>query len=315
MDISKKQFVLGIKPTKDKAIDNILLINNEKELLVSFKNYGFIYIYNLTTFEIKSKIKFPNESKSITYNIQLKDKRLAHSSHDKNVYITKQKTNNEYVIDEILKGHDGIILKVIQLQNEQICSCSHDKTIKIWEKNENKKFVLKHNLRDSNECFFSVIEITENIIASTSCDMDEIEEVNQQFCKFWKINEQKSFNFISSNSICLWNNNFIKINKNYFAISGTNKIIIILFENEKSIKTNIFSFEGGYYLTIFKMKNNNFLISNSNGSVFELKFNNETFEDVAIKKNIHSDFVTSFAELNNGILFSASDDGTIKIFI
>ena len=51
------------------------------------------------------------------------------------------------------------------------------------------------------------------------------------------------------------------------------------------------------------MKNNNFLISNSNGNIFELKFNNETFEDVAIKKNIHSDFVTSFAELNNEILY------------
>ena len=91
MDISKKHFILGINPTNKNAIDNILLLNNEKELLVSFKNYGFIYIYNIITFEIISKIKFPNESKSITYNIQLKDKRLAHSSHDKNVYITKKK--------------------------------------------------------------------------------------------------------------------------------------------------------------------------------------------------------------------------------
>lgn len=313
MDISKKQLVLGIKPTKLNAIDNILLINKENQLLVSFKNYGFIYIYNLTTFEITSKIKFPNESKSITYNIQLKDKRLAHSSHDKNVYITKQKTNNEYVIDEILSGHDDIILKVIELQNEQICSCSHDKTIKIWEKNKNNKFILKHNLRDSNENFYSVIELEDNIIASTSYDNND--EVNQQFCKFWKINEQKSFNFILSNSMCLWNNNFIKINKNYFAISGTNKIIIILYENENSIKTNIFSFEKGYYLTIFKMKNNDVLISNTIGTIFQLKFNNKTFEVIADKKNIHNDFVTSFAELNNGILFSASNDGTIKVFI
>ena len=91
MDISKKQFILGINPTNKNGIDNILLLNNEKELLVSFKNYGYIYIYNIITFEIISKIKFPNESKSITYNIQLKDKRLAHSSHDKNVYITKKK--------------------------------------------------------------------------------------------------------------------------------------------------------------------------------------------------------------------------------
>ena len=312
MDISKKQFVLGINPTNKNAIDNILLLNNEKELLVSFKNYGYIYIYNIITFEIISKIKFPNESKSITYNIQLKDKRLAHSSHDKNVYITKKKDNNEYIIDEILKGHNDIILKVIELENEQICSCSHDKTIKIWEKNINNKFILKYNLKDSNESFFSVIEISENIIASTSLDKND--EVNQ-FCKFWKIKEQKNFYFIISNSICLWNNNFIKINNNTFGITGLNKIIIIFYENEHSIKTKFFSIDEGYFLTMFKMKNNNFLISNSNGNIFELKFNNEIFEDVAIKKNIHSDFVTSFAELNNGILFSASDDGTIKIFI
>ena len=45
MDISKKQFVLGINPTNKNGIDNILLLNNEKELLVSFEDYGFIYIY------------------------------------------------------------------------------------------------------------------------------------------------------------------------------------------------------------------------------------------------------------------------------
>ena len=281
MDISKKQFILGINPTNKNAIDNILLLNNEKELLVSFKNYGIIYIYNIITFEIISKIKFPNESKSITYNIQLKDKRLAHSSHDKNVYITK-KNNNEYVIDEILKGHNDIILKVIELENEQICSCSHDKTIKIWEKNINNKFILKYNLKDSDESFFSVIEISENIIASTSLD-NNVDEL-QQFCKFWKIKEQKNFYFIISNSICLWNNNFIKINNNTFGITGSNKIIIIFYENEHSIKTKFFSIDEGNFFTMFKMKNNNFLISNVIGDVFELKYNNKTFEIIANKK-------------------------------
>ena len=237
MDISKKQFLLGINPTNKNSIVNILLLNNEKELLVSFKNYAFIYIYNIITFEIISKIKFPNESKSITYNIQLKDKRLAHSSHDKNVYITKKKDNNEYIIDEILEGHNDIILKVIELENEQICSCSHDKTIKIWEKNINNKFILKYNLKDSDESFFSVIEISENIIASTSLDNND--EVNQ-FCKFWKIKEQKNFYFIISDSINLWNNNFIKINNNTFGITGINKIIIIFYENKHSIKTKFF---------------------------------------------------------------------------
>ena len=312
MDISKKQFILGINPTNKNAIDNILLLNNEKELLVSFKNYGYIYIYNIITFEIISKIKFPNESKSITYNIQLKDKRLAHSSHDKNVYITKKKDNNEYIIDEILEGHNDIILKVIELENEQICSCSHDKTIKIWEKNINNKFILKYNLKDSDESFFSVIEISENIIASTSLDKND--EVNQ-FCKFWKIKEQKNFYFIISNSICLWNNNFIKINNNTFGITGINKIIIIFYENEHSIKTKFFSIDEGNFFTMFKMKNNNFLISNINGDVFELKYNNKTFEIIANKKKMHLDAVSCFTELNNGILISASDDNTIKLFV
>ena len=85
MNISQKQNFLLIRPTNENSVDNILLINNGKNLLASFKDYGFIYIYNLITFEIISKIKFPNEKKSITYNIQLRDKRLAHSSHDKNI--------------------------------------------------------------------------------------------------------------------------------------------------------------------------------------------------------------------------------------
>ena len=242
MKISQKQKVLLICPTNENEVDNILLINDGKNLLASFKDYGFIYIYNLITFEIISKIKFPNEKKSITYNIQLKDKRLAHSSHDKNIYITKQNSNNEYFIDEILNGHDGIILKVLELKNEDICSCAHDSTIKIWGKNINNKFILKYNLKDSNEKFYSVLKISENIITSASKLIDNEEE---RYVKFWKINEKKSFNFINSKSFTLWNNCFIQINKNYFGITGLNQISIIFYENEKSIKTNIFKFIEG----------------------------------------------------------------------
>ena len=57
------------------------------------------------------------------------------------------------------------------------------------------------------------------------------------------------------------------------------------------------------------------MISNVNGDVFELKYNNETFEIVANKKKMHLHLVTCFAELNNGILISASDDNTIKLFV
>ena len=69
MNISEKQLLISIQPT-DNAIDNILLIN-KNNLLVSFKDYGYIYIYNLIKFEIISKIKFPNKNKSITNNIVL----------------------------------------------------------------------------------------------------------------------------------------------------------------------------------------------------------------------------------------------------
>ena len=340
MKISQKQKVLLICPTNENVVDNILLINNEKNLLASFKDYGFIYIYNLITFEIISKIKFPNEKKSITYNIQLKDKRLAHSSHDKNIYITKQNSNNEYFIDEILSGHDGIILKVIELKNEDICSCAHDSTIKIWGKNINNKFILKYNLKDSNEKFYSVLQISENIITSASKLIDNEEE---RYVKFWKINEKKSFNFINSKSFTLWNNCFIQINKNYFGITGVNQISIIFYENEKSIKTNIFKFNENEiekpvaainfinnkfffsfkkYLnyevkimrSIFKMKNNNFLVSDSYGDVYELKFENETFKIIDIKKEMAFE-ITCFVELNNGTLITASIDGSIKVYV
>ena len=336
MKISQKQKVLLICPTNENAVDNILLINNEKNLLASFKDYGFIYIYNLITFEIISKIKFPNENKSITYNIQLKDKRLAHSSHDKNIYITKQNSNNEYFIDEILSGHDGIILKVIELKNEDICSCAHDSTIKIWGKNINNKFILKYNLKDSNEKFYSVLQISENIITSASKLIDNEEE---RYVKFWKINEKKSFNFINSKSITLWNNCFIQINKNYFGITGINQILIIFYENEKSIKTNIFKFfEGDIELatkykniifgrfkiinselrimqSIFKLKNNNFLVSDKYGDVYELKFENETFKIIDIKKEMASLQITSIVELNNGTLITSSFDTSIRVYV
>ena len=281
------------------------------------------------------------KKKSITYNIQLKDKRLAHSSHDKNIYITKQNSNNEYFIDEILSGHDGIILKVIELKNEDICSCAHDSTIKIWGKNINNKFILKYNLKDSNEKFYSVLQISENIITSVSKLIDNEEE---RYVKFWKINEKKSFNFINSKSFTLWNNCFIQINKNYFGITGVNQISIIFYENEKSIKTNIFKFNENEiekpvpvvnfinnkfffsfkkYLnyqvkllrSIFKMKNNNFLVSDSYGDVYELKFENETFKIIDIKKEMAALQITSIVELNNGTLITSSFDTTIKVYV
>ena len=303
MKISQKQNVLLIRPTNENSVDNILLINNEKNLLASFKDYGFIYIYNLITFEIISKIKFPNENKSITYNIQLKDKRLAHSSHDKNIYITKQNSNNEYFIDEILSGHDGIILKVIELKNEDICSCAHDSTIKIWGKNINNKFILKYNLKDSNEKFYSVLQISENIITSASKLIDNEEE---RYVKFWKINEKKSFNFINSKSITLWNNCFIQINKNYFGITINNELFFSF--------VNILKYNLRRMRSIFKMKNNNFLVSDIYGDVYELKFENETFKIIDIKKEMAFE-ITSFVELNNGTLITASLDGSIKVYV
>ena len=306
MNISEKQLLISIQPT-DNAIDNILLIN-KNNLLVSFKNYGYIYIYNLITFEIISKIEFPNKNKSITYNILLKDKRLAHSSHDNNIYITKKLDNDQYIINEILNEHKDKILKVIELKNEQICSCSIDQTIKVWEKNNNKKFFLKYNLKDLKEEFYSIIEISDNIIISTS------EKDNSHVINFWKINEKKVFNSITNNNICLWNNNCIKIEENVLAITGKNKILIIIYDNEKTKTIKNFDINGIFF-SIYRIKNNNFLIGDLDGNIYEIKYQNKEFTLIAAKKNIHIDLITCFCELNNGTLISSSNDKILKIFI
>ena len=66
--------------------------------------------------------------------------------------------------------------------------------------------------------------------------------------------------------------------------------------------------------SIFKMKNNNFLVSDIYGDVYELKFENETFKIIDIKKEMAFE-ITSFVELNNGTLITASLDGSIKVYV
>jgi len=67
--------------------------------------------------------------------------------------------------------------------------------------------------------------------------------------------------------------------------------------------------------SIFKMKNNNFLVSDSYGDAYELKFENETFKIIDIKKEMVFYEITSIVELNNGTLITASFDGSIKVYV
>jgi len=117
------------------TINKLLLLNDGR--LVSCSKDGLIRIHKkdyLDTFDLLIDI---HNQKSITSICQLKNGKIVSSSEDNIIQIIKLLPNNNFDLEQTLKGHKDKINQIIELSNDRLASCGDDGRIIIWYNNNN----------------------------------------------------------------------------------------------------------------------------------------------------------------------------------
>ena len=117
------------------TINKLLLLKDGR--LVSCSKDGLIRIHKKDYLDTIDLLLDIHNQKSITSICQLKNGRIVSSSEDNIIQIIKLLPNNDFNLEQTLKGHKDKINQIIELSNDRLASCSDDGRIIIWYNNNN----------------------------------------------------------------------------------------------------------------------------------------------------------------------------------
>ena len=263
--------------------------------IASSANDKSILIYNKEMNDIQLSIK---NLKSNVLNIMQSNEGYIFASLDSgSILIFKLISSNSYqLIQDIKKGHDDRVTKIIQIKDERFISCSSDKTIKIW-KFLNEQLTLDHTLNEESG-ISSIIELKENEIISTLSGEGSI--------VFWNINELTIIKKINQIYCSYGWNNIQRINEDKIIVGGIEYLYLIknyhLINKINSKCYSICNLSNGYILTGHK-----------NGKIKEWKLINNELIFIG-KKKVHDDEIRVIYEITNNFMVSGSCDKTINIY-
>ena len=309
---------------------------------------NFILKETLKKIEEKKIIEFNNEhNNSIFCLLYLKDKRIASSGYDNNIFIYNKDSfeidikikehegcvwfiaqnskenliscsydktikiielfKDSYKILQILTHHSDSVLKVIELHNGNLVSCSNDKNIIIWEEKSNL-YLYKKTLEGHKDIVYSIIEINENEIVSASRW--------EKSLFFWNI-ENNNYNYILNNIDCGSSSNCLfSLNDKYFIVGGLNCIYIIDSKVYSIINIIDYNCEDSYMRCFYKINDNIILSGNGAGNIqqWEINKNDYNWKLISVNNNVHTDYINSIIMDDEGRIFTCSCDKSIKIF-
>ena len=309
---------------------------------------NFILKETIKKIEEKKIIEFNNEhNNSIFCLLYLKDKRIASSGYDNNIFIYNKDSfeidikikehegcvwfiaqnskenliscsydktikiielfKDSYKILQILTHHSDSVLKVIELHNGNLVSCSNDKNIIIWEEKSNL-YLYKKTLEGHKDIVYSIIEINENEIVSASRW--------EKSLFFWNI-ENNNYNYILNNIDCGSSSNCLfSLNDKYFIVGGLNCIYIIDSKVYSIINIIDYNCEDSYMRCFYKINDNIILSGNGAGNIqqWEINKNDYNWKLISVNNNVHTDYINSIIMDDEGRIFTCSCDKSIKIF-
>ena len=309
---------------------------------------NFILKETLKKIEEKKIIEFNNEhNNSIFCLLYLKDKRIASSGYDNNIFIYNKDSfeidikmkehegcvwfiaqnskenliscsydktikiielfKDSYKILQILTHHSDSVLKVIELHNGNLVSCSNDKNIIIWEEKSNL-YLYKKTLEGHKDIVYSIIEINENEIVSASRW--------EKSLFLWNI-ENNNYNYILNNIDCGSSSNCLfSLNDKYFIVGGLNCIYIIDSKVYSIINIIDYNCEDSYMRCFYKINDNIILSGNGAGNIqqWEINKNDYNWKLISVNNNVHTDYINSIIMDDEGRIFTCSCDKSIKIF-
>ena len=197
----------------------------------------------------------------INYIYELNDGRIVICCFDNQIkIISKNYAYKKFYFEQRLKDHDNLITSIIELSSGKLCSCSFDGTIKLWNKNDSNHYSQEINLiTKTDSIFYTIIEVSKNNIVSLLRNFKN----DKKYLLIYSI-ENKKETTKNIEGIELYNKNLIKLDNETFAFGGINKIFVYNIKGETIKELNLdFS-----VVCLYKLNNNNFIISNNEGKLF-----------------------------------------------
>ena len=262
---------------------------------ISVSENKSIYIYN-SQFE---KIKEINNGHQYgIYYVNVKDENNFVTASFKNI-ITWIKNENEFKTNEIIENaHTDWIYKVLYYQNGSIISCSNDKKIKIWEENNNNKHECITILLNEDRIRSILLLSEKNILVSSG----------YEGTKLWNLNNFECFCNIKD-AICCGSDGLNILNNDNIIVGGDyHSIISIISIKSKNIIKSINNVFG--CLGICVLDNGIFLIGGMSNNIKVYK-NYECIQEI---NQSHKNWIFGFIQLQNNLIASYSQDGTVKIW-
>ena len=271
------------------TINKLLLLNDGR--LVSCSKDGLIRIHKKDYLDTIDLLLDIHNQKSITSICQLRNGRIVSSSEDNIIQIIKLLPNNDFDLEQTLKGHRDKINQIIELSNNRLASCGDDGRIIIWYNNNNtyqSRMIIQVDRKIN-----TIIELEKyNCIVFLK---EYAEKMKKVFCldlEQYVIFQPEFFPLIYSNSLFLLDNNTIIFPpKSYLPLK------IIDFQ-----EFNMKSTEGGNTSSFFiKLNDGTYL---SDGKKILEQWSYDGYELKSIGKIDLSNFnqVYSMVQLENGNL-------------
>jgi WD40 repeat protein len=292
--------------------------NNFIYCIIKFENYfllstsnGYIILYNINTYKIKQILKLSESS--IKYMYLLKENYILFCTLNGELKIIEIKNGSHNDIQILNKNNRETIKKCIQFSNGKlICSCQEE-NIKFWKKENNGNAYLYDKEININPKFiYNIIEINDNEICSIE------KEDTKYYINFYNINEKKIINSIPSfKELLLQTQSAIKYDDNLLIVGANNGLMFINYIDY--INKGLIIFESKPWC-IYKLLNNNLLIGDSFGNLFNIKIIDKDKLEIKIlnKTNkVLNRMINNILEIkdkNNNKIIVGGNDEFFKIY-
>jgi WD40 repeat protein len=197
-------------------------------------------------------------------------------------------------------SHNNIVWSLVNLNNQSFASASEDTTIKIWEQETySSSFKCIHNLTDHTSPVWALALLSEKYLIS-GC--------NQGLIKIWHLANFTLFKTLTEHRAAVYG--FAVLGKESFiSVSKDKQTIMWDIENLMKIKA---LFDKIDVLSVCVLSNDSFATGNSKGTINVWSYF-KNFKPIKAISDL-KDKVFGLKALNNGLLVSASRNGSLVIW-
>ena len=299
-------------------IINIEVINSEKLVVLTRKDFSKITIYDLKTYEVEKCIIF--ESKINTLKIHKNKIYCALSELSDNILIISLDDIDNQIY---LNGHTSFVTDLTYTSQGYLVSADKDGNIKIWD-----NYQIKNSINDFNKKIDTITEISENK------QRIAILSFSEQQIKFYDLSYTSLKPLATINDILGsgFQNNMLQLSQNIIAISGTYIYIVDIdsfivvskfnctYAND-CISMSLSLIDNKAYFFIGQAMTNNWNDDLEKGTIgyYEYEIKSEIYPESnplikkASRSKCHNLFISSLRKIGDTIVTGAYD-GKIKFW-